>query len=632
MEFSSIQPASSMEQPYQTLVSTAADLSFIFNSEANTGDKIEMFFAIADGQPETAIPSFSAVVRNLTGSPIKALALQGFGKIPRPYRQALALCTSEESQELLKLLCKEVKNRSSDLTVWAAAETLREMGFSLDNIQHYQGGNLSEPPERIQNEILDRKIEEISRIQRRNRRGQITAEYERFLEFWIYGPTDQLFEEKLGSQEYIETVKDILEKIEVRGVQLGLNSRNKKVQELSLDQAKNIFRQYHNFRQDDPKQVESKRALGNRLKRFLKEGSDSESDLQALADAFLHEEPTYLNQSRILELSSDEICQDIDNLESCCPKISLTFSSAINVTDDEIMYGVTMRDFLFNQRNKYTNLISSWIEKLEAAALKSIFGMQAEFSQCDNSKQAELKKALGNILKRYLKEDKNSKSDLQVLVNAFLYEPRYDIDDQRLLRLTSDKICRDIDKLESWCLEISSTFSSAINVSEEKAICNFLSSQKNKYIDLVSSWIERLERQSSLISAGASSLPQKIKANNELISAILNSISRYDGSLYQQTSNEILSRIRRIESCEVGTQEKQEHVNAHLAKVKTLLYSSLSKQLTHVREEASALEKSVSEKQDKAQGKLKVGLAWIFLGPLAIVLLVLFVVIGVAGG
>jgi hypothetical protein len=221
-----------------------------------------MFLAIAEGQPETAITSFSTVVRNLTSPPIKALALQGFGKISQPYKQALALCASKESQELLKLLCSEVRNRSSDLTTWAAAEALKEMGVSLDNIQHPQGGNLSEPPRRIQNEILDRKIQEINRIQRLNSRGQFTAEYERFLEFWIYGPTAQFFEENFTSQRYIEIADDILHATQVRGIQLGLNSSNKKVQELALDKVKVVFNQYANSDKGEFKGI-----LGNSLKR-----------------------------------------------------------------------------------------------------------------------------------------------------------------------------------------------------------------------------------------------------------------------------------------------------------------------------------------------------------------------------
>lgn len=246
MEFLDLQPVSKSVDLQQTPVNNAADLSSIFNSWANAGEQIEMFLAIAEGQPEKAITSFSTVVSNLTSPPIKASALQEFGKISQPYKQALASCTSKESQELLKLLCGEIRSRSSDLTAWAAAEALKEMGFSLNNIQHPQGGNLSEPPRRIQNEILDRKIQEINRVQRLNSRGEFTAEYERFLEFWVYGPTTQFFNENLSSQRYIDIdiAEDILHFTQRRGVQLGLNSSNRKVQELAITKAESIFKQY----------------------------------------------------------------------------------------------------------------------------------------------------------------------------------------------------------------------------------------------------------------------------------------------------------------------------------------------------------------------------------------------------
>lgn len=277
MEFSDIQPVSPSGQLQPTSISTAADLSSIFNSRANAGDQIEMVFAIAASNPDTAKNFFSTTIIKSGELSLKTVALQGFGRIPSIYKQALASLTSQESQDLLKLLCREIREAKSDLTAWAAAEALRDIGFPLDKIKNPELGNLSEPPRRIQNEILDRKIQEINKIQRLNSRGQFTAEYERFLEFWVYGPTIQFFEENLASQRYIEIAEDILHMTQVRGVQLGLTSRNKKVQELSLDKAKVIFSQYASSDKG-----EFKRALGNSLKRFLKETSNGEADLQAL--------------------------------------------------------------------------------------------------------------------------------------------------------------------------------------------------------------------------------------------------------------------------------------------------------------------------------------------------------------
>jgi hypothetical protein len=494
MEFSDIQPVSPSVQLQPTSISTAADLSSIFNSRANAGDQIEMFLAIAEGQPETAITSFSTVVRNLTSPPIKALALQGFGKISQPYKQALALCASKESQELLKLLCNEIENRSSDLTTWAAAAALKETGFSLDNIQHPQGGNLSEPPRRIQNEILDRKIQEINRVRRLNSQGQFTAEYERFLEFWIYGPTVQFFEESFTSQRYIEIAGDILHATQVIGIQLGLNSSNKKVQKLSLDRAKDIFNQY------------------------------------AYA----------------------------------------------------------------------------------------------------NSDQGEFKGALGSSLKRFLKEGSNSDANLQALVKAFIYEtPRYNMDDLRLSRLTRDQIEQEISQLESLYPQVSSIFSHAIYVSNEKIINDFLLKQKNAYIDLISSWIERLEKQIKSISV----LSISQKANADLIISILDSVRNYDEALYLQISNDVHSRIQRLNSSSVKTQEEQNAVNNQLGETKQLIHSSLSSKLNGLKSEVSSLESSSSDSEETAKNMLKYGAillaVGIFAEVIASLIAIVIVIIGI---
>lgn len=501
MEFSDIQPVSPSGHLQPTSVSSAADLSSIFNSRANAGDQIEMFLAIAEGQPETAITSFSTVVRNLSSPPIKALALQGFSKISQPYKQALALCASKESQELLKLLCSEIKNRSSELTTWAAAEALKEMGFSLDNIQHPQGGNLSEPPRRIQNEILDQKIQEINRIQRLDSRGQFTAEYERFLEFWIYGPTVQFFEfeESFASQRYIEIAGDILHATQVRGIQLGLNSSNKKVQELSLDRAKDVFNQYV------------------------------------------------------------------------------------------------------------------------------------------NSAQGEFKGALGNSLKRFLKEGNNSEADLQDLAKAFIYEtPRCNIDDLRLSQLTINQIEQEISQLESLCSQVSSIFSSAIYVSGEKIINDFLLKQKNTYIDLISSWIKRLEKQKKSISV----LSISQKANAVLIVSLLNSVKNYDEELYLQISNDVHSRvqrlIQRLNSSSIKTQEEQNVVNGRLGEIKQLIHSSLSGKLNSLKSEVSSLERSSSESEETAKNMLKYGAILLAVGIFAeviaaLIAIVIFIVVIIGG-
>lgn len=370
MEFANLQPVSlNNELQGQMRIETAADLSHIFSNQSNAGDQVEMFFAIAESHPENALTAFGTVVRNLTSQPIRALALQGFGKIPPPFKQALASCISQESQDLLQLLCSLIRNRSSDLITWASVAAIQELSFSLENIQHPQGGNLSESPRRIQNEVLDRKIREINTINRLNTRGQFTAEYERFLEFWIYGPTSELFNEVSASQKYIEIVRDVLNFTQLRGVQLGLDSTNQKVQEEAFNHAKATFKRYSET-QDDA----FKRRLGDGLKRFLKETSSEDAHLAKLAEAFNFELQMQMQpiEQDLPRQCISEIESKIDKLEGYCSHISSIFLSAMNLSGSS-----NLKHILERNKNIYVEIAESWLDRLS----KQIDKLEALFDE-----------------------------------------------------------------------------------------------------------------------------------------------------------------------------------------------------------------------------------------------------------
>lgn len=249
----------------------------------------------------------------------------------------------------------------------------------------------------------------------------------------------------------------------------------------------------------------------------------------------------------------------------------------------------------------------------------------------------EFKKALGGNLKRFLRENSNTDFDLQLLIKAFTYEqPRTNIDDLQLIRLTIEEIDQKIAQLEQLCLQTSSIFSSAINVSGETIISNFLLDRKNSYVDLISSWIERLEKQAKTISA----LSISQKANAEFIVSILNSIRGYDEILYLQISNEIHSRIQKLNSSEVKTQEEQSSVNTELGEIKQLLQSSISNKLNNLKSESSSLERSSSESEEKTKKMLKYGAILLAVGTfaeviasiIAIVIFLIFIGAGLGGG
>ena len=286
------------------------------------------------------------------------------------------------------------------------------------------------------------------------------------MDFWIYGPTTDFFEGSFTSQRYTEIVDDILYFTQVRGIQLGLDSSNEKVQELSLGKARDLFNQY------------------------------------------------------------------------------------------------------------------------------------------TNSEQGEFKETLGNSLKRFIKEGDNSEADLQALAKAFVYEiPGYNIDDLRLSQLRSDQIKQEISQLESLCSKVKSIFSSAIHASGKRAISDFFLKQKNICIDLVSSWIERLEKQTKSISV----LSISQKANGELIASILNSVKNHDESLYQQISTDVYLIMQMLNSSSMQTKEEQNDVNSLLNEIKQQIHLSLSNKLNTLKSEVSSLEHSSSETEATAKDMLKTG-------------------------
>jgi hypothetical protein len=468
MEFSNIQPVS-QNGDIQNIISikNAADLVSIFRNRANAGDQIELFLAFAEQQPGIAIEAFNAAIGQTTNSPIKALALQGFGRVPHQYKDHLSSCESDISKELLLKLSNDTRKRGDDLIRWAAAQALIEIGFTQENIQHPEGGNLAEHPNRTQKRILERRIQEVNTIQRLNFQGEFTAEYESYLEFWIYGPTIDLFDYNHGHPKYLDIVSDILRFTQIRGVQLGLNSSNDKVRELSFNLATNIFRDYY------------------------------------------------------------------------------------------------------------------------------------------RSGECDFRKALGGSLKRFLKLERSSDSDLQNLAKVFAYDPLIsDFDGLRLTQLTYDNINELIAQLKLQRCETSNTFSSAINVSGELVISDFLSRQRDQNIKQIDSWIKKLDEQAKIVSALSVSQTE----NTNLVSHILNSIREDDETLYLQIKDEIHKRLQQLNSCEDRTQDELNLASNQLSEIKQLICKSLSERINGLRSETASLESSSSKNMRNVCKMLKYGL------------------------
>ncbi|MDJ1171508.1 hypothetical protein PMG71_18925 [Roseofilum sp. BLCC_M154] len=473
MDFSEIQPVSLNSHLGQPIsINNAADLSLCFNSMANVGDRVEMFFSIAENDPKVAIRSFITVIRNSTSAPIRALAIQSLGKVAQPYKQLLASCESQESQDLLKLLCAEVQSRKNDLTTWAALEALKEIGFSPDNIQHPDGGNLSEPPRRIQNELLDRQVAQITKIKPANTRGQTTAEYERFLEFWAYGPISELFNENLRHFNYLNLVRDVLHLTQIRGVQLGLSANNQTVREESFTKIQEIFRGY-----SDSQDKKFRKALENTLKiRFLKEDKSQDADLGKLTRAILYNELTktdYTN-SDLQEMTVKEMEATAAFMQKQSCDISTIFSSAI-----EVLHNTELSMFLIKIQKSYLDRLKPCITMLG----KRIELLRAEILRVYHNVNL-LNEIFQDISRINFKELDDSRINTHSSTNRSLYDSvEYDelcfaqqsntLYREQFLKIQHAGIPRSLTECRKLDIELDS-----VKRNLQSQICNCLDSQK----------------------------------------------------------------------------------------------------------------------------------------------------------
>lgn len=208
----------------------------------NVGEQIQAFFDFAENNPDRAVPFFVNLWQTQASLTTRALALQGLGVAAKHYHVKEALA----DWDVLRDIAKEVKGKgevSNDLTRWAAASALEAIGYSQQSLQHREGGGFTEPLDRIRREIRDRKLAEIDKIKRLNSRGETTAEYERHLEFWLYGATEDLLNDNENSRNYAEVVGDVICQLHGRGVFVGLISPNRIVQGAALRQAGLIFKE-----------------------------------------------------------------------------------------------------------------------------------------------------------------------------------------------------------------------------------------------------------------------------------------------------------------------------------------------------------------------------------------------------
>lgn len=376
----------------------------------NVGEQIQAFFDYAEKNPDRAVPFFVNIWETQASLTTRALALQGLGVAAKHYRVKEAFA----DWDVLKDIAKEVKGKgevSNDLSRWAAASALEAIGYSQQSLQHLEGGGFTEPLDRIRREIRDRKLTEINRIQRLNSRGEPTAEYERNLEFWIYGPVEELFAGNDHSRNYQGLVKDVIRELHGRGVYLGLISPNLLVQAEALLQAGSIFKEsaeienflypfledfLHNpnqeisFRINAAEIIHTARDLSRRLKTLSKllleetelrnlgvrlltpykqELARVEPDADTVLDAlvFSYSLDT-LQKHELQNLTISQLETEFSSASQDRREILVIFTSDIAASESLARrYGRSasvLKQFLQNEHDEYNDDIENWIHQL----------------------------------------------------------------------------------------------------------------------------------------------------------------------------------------------------------------------------------------------------------------------------
>lgn len=526
-DFLNIEPASQSKNLSASInMESGRDLATSFRNAKNPGEKVELFFAVAENLPEVAVSAFAEILETKASPSMRALALQGLGRIRDPQiKQALAACDTEEDLQVLRDVANEVKGKgevTSDLTRWAAAWAIENIGFPWDAIEHLQGGALTDPPYRIRNEIINRKLQEINRIQQRDSRNEFTPEYERNLEFWLYGPTEELFREKSTSGQYQTLVGDVIYCLNVRGIELAIDKdrgflkgvdeeKRRSLQEQALRIAGSKFAKFTEF--------EQKRAYET-IGYFLDNSFNNDIPLRKLAAQAIKQAGSWLSPS--IRARSFVICEQWQQVaaigEPAVPHLEEVIERTLRLTASE--------NEMINQQIKAVEALgqiqfadfSEQIKKLAKVLLRP---------------EDQVRKAAARLLEPHKGVDRN----IANLVEALLFE--YSLDKPDL----KDSTVPQMDERLSSCRKneslIATTFSNAIAAANSlgkiysqsaSAVQNFLQSKQDADLSDIRGWIVQLQEQ----IATTSTEQNKIKFNQELLGNALSQIRIVDSITHEK--------------------------------------------------------------------------------------------------
>ncbi|MFB2971439.1 hypothetical protein ACE1CD_20935 [Aerosakkonema sp. BLCC-F183] len=548
------------------------DLVAYFRNARYDGERVELFFILAENEPEKAAHWFAGVWANHANSAARALAFQGWGKIAQKNQRAfLGLCeTEEELQQVLRDIAKEVKGQekaSTDLTRWAAAWAIEAIGFSQDAIEHLEGGALTDPPYRIRNEIINRKLQEINRIQEKDSRGDLTAEYERNLEFWLYGPAEELFRENSNSSKYEALVRNVIYQLHVRGIELAIDKdvnrlkidnpqKRKWLQEEALRIAAGKFR--------DSESTEEQRRLYENVGHFLDNYYNADIPLRKLAAQAIRNAGSWLDVSiRARVLIICEQWQEAANIGEAA------VSHLEEVIEKELKLSTNESDII-NQQIKAVNTIN----RIQFFDLAQKFKILAKVLL---NPEERVRNTAAGLLKQHKSV---LDRDAANLLEALLFDDEFDkTDDPK--NLTVPKISERISSSNERSARISNTFKKAIAAIDSLKIVyqksdlsviqvkEFVRVEMEKLLSDVKDWIKKLNEQ----KLETEREKDKITSNQSTLKEVLSLIKDVNYKLLDKLSEHDNYEAR--ESTDYETYNKCQKLYGELKLFKTYLLSNL---------------------------------------------------------
>ncbi|MCG9886362.1 MAG: hypothetical protein MH825_12470 [Cyanobacteria bacterium] len=195
-------------------IRNAADLNYLLTSseQLEDGDRIALCLSLASQSPEVALGAFAEILKSYKNGDwrLRALALQGLAQLGcMNTLKEMRDCQSKDASAVLQLFKGELDNSraGSELTQWSAAMAMNLIGYSSHSLNL---ASIPRAPEAYMRQIEEKMLGRQQYVRRLDPLGRRTVDYEDYLNFWIFGPTQRLFQARNPERQDIEEVLDRL--------------------------------------------------------------------------------------------------------------------------------------------------------------------------------------------------------------------------------------------------------------------------------------------------------------------------------------------------------------------------------------------------------------------------------------